>query len=268
MGALPLLFLPLMARAFADDPSMLLKRHGEAVLRTVLVRVGGGRVIPDDLEVGQQSTKAGSVPVRELFGQGRALGTLMIWVAFFMCLLMINGVTVWLPQLMVQAGYALGSSLIFMIVLNVGAIVGTLFMGQLADRFGVKRVLVPMFVVAAVSLALLGFGAGMTVLLALVVVAGACTMGAQNISYGFVSQYYPSFMRSTAIGLASAVGRIGAIMGPLFGGVLLTIGLPVQANFLFFAVPGVIAGLAFFFVPLIRDAGSGAADEDLRTAAR
>ena len=70
-------------------------------------------------------------------------------------------------------------------------------------------------------------------------------MGAQNISYSFVSQYYPSFMRSTAIGLASGVGRMGAIVGPTFGGILLTLKLPVEMNFLFFAVPGVFAALAF-----------------------
>ena len=183
----------------------------------------------------------------------------MIWIAFFMCLLMINGLTTWLPKLMVEAGYALNSSLTFMIVLNLGAIVGTLVLGKLADSWGVKRVLVPMFVISALSLTLLGFGNSMAILLLLVAVTGACTMGAQNISYSFVSQYYPSHMRSTAIGLASGVGRMGAIVGPTFGGVLLTLGLPVQMNFLFFAIPGVFAALAFLFVPLAaKSAGKSA----------
>ena len=137
-----------------------------------------------------------------------------------------------------------------MIVLNVGAIVGTLVLGKLADKWGVKKVLIPMFVISAISLTLLGFGNNMAILLLLVFITGACTMGAQNISYSFVSQYYPSFMRSTAIGLASGVGRLGAIVGPTFGGVLLTLALPVQMNFLFFAIPGLFAALAFTFVPL------------------
>jgi AAHS family benzoate transporter-like MFS transporter len=189
----------------------------------------------------------------------------MIWVAFFMCLLMVNGLTTWLPKLMVDAGYALNSGLTFTIALNVGGIVGTLVLGRLADAWGVKRVLVPMFVIAAVSLTLLGFGNNMAVLLLLVAVSGACTMGAQNISYSFVSQYYPSFMRSTAIGLASGVGRMGAIVGPTFGGILLTLKLPVEMNFLFFAVPGVIAALAFLFVPLTAKSGGqleGRKDQD------
>lgn len=107
-----------------------------------------------------------------------------------------------------------------------------------------------MFTVSAASPTLLGHGKNMTILLILVFATGACTMGAQNISSAFVSQHYPSFMRSTAIGLAPGVGRMGAIVGPTFGGVLLTMNLPVELNFLFFAIPGLFAALAFTFVPL------------------
>lgn len=187
-----------------------------------------------------------------IFGNGRSLATVMIWIAFFMCLLMVNGVTTWLPNLMITAGYALDSSLTFMIVLNLGAIIGTLSLGRLADRIGTKRVLVPMFVIAAVSLVLLGMRAEIVVLLLFVAVAGACTMGSQNISYAFVSQFYPSSVRSTALGLASGIGRAGAIVGPTFGGFLQTLDLPVQSTFLFFAVPGLIAAAAFACVPLTR----------------
>ena len=98
-----------------------------------------------------------------------------------------------------------------MIVLNIGAIIGTLILGGLADKFGVKKVLVPMFIMAAVSLTLLGFKNNMFILYLLVFITGACTMGAQNISYAFVSQYYPPLMRSTAIGFASGIGRIGGL---------------------------------------------------------
>ena len=143
----------------------------------------------------------------------------MIWIAFFMCLLMINGLTIWLPNLMVNAGYALGSSLKFVVILNVGAIIGTLILGNLADKWGTKKVLVPMFLISAICLSLLGIKTNMVILYLLVGITGACTIGAQNISYSFVSQYYPSFMRATGIGLASAVGRIGAIIGPTFGGI-------------------------------------------------
>lgn len=106
-----------------------------------------------------------------------------------------------------------------------------------------------MFLVAGLSLIALGYGNSFAVLMALVFIAGACTMGAQNISYSFVSQYYPSHIRSTAIGMASGIGRLGATGGPTFGGLLLSLDVSSQMNFLFFAIPGFIAAAAFLFVP-------------------
>jgi len=263
VAVLPLLFLPFMMKYFLDSPAVLLEKKQFEALCSALSKVNPGAAPGPSVEfTGVQEKEPGS-PVGALFKNRRALGTLMIWVAFFMCLLMVNGLTIWLPKLMVEAGYALGSSLTFMIVLNVGAIVGTLVLGKLSDTWGVKRVLVPMFVISAVSLTLLGFADNMVVLLLLVALTGACTMGAQNISYSFVSQYYPSFMRSTAIGLASGVGRMGAIVGPTFGGILLTLKLPVEMNFLFFAIPGLIAALAFLFVPLaVKSSGRPAGHKD------
>lgn len=262
VAALPLLLLPFMHKYFLDSPAVLLGKGRISELRTALAKVNPAGELRGNVEfTGLQDREAGS-PVRALFTHRRALGTIMIWVAFFMCLLMINGVSIWLPKFMVTAGYALNSSLTFMIVLNVGAIAGTLLLGKLSDKWGVKKVLIPMFVISAISLTLLGYGNNMAILLVLVFITGACTMGAQNISYSFVSQYYPSFMRSTAIGLASGVGRLGAIVGPTFGGVLLTMNLPVQMNFLFFAIPGLFAALAFTFVPLAARLSGGKGHPD------
>lgn len=139
-----------------------------------------------------------------------------------------------------------------MVALNVGAIVGTLVMGRLSDKWGVKRILVPMFVVSALSLIVLGLGGPAWALLIVVAVTGATTMGSQNISYSFASLYYPSEMRSTAVGFASGIGRLGAVIGPTFGGYMLTLDQPVMLNFVGFAIPGIIAAVAFSLVPLKR----------------
>ena len=251
VAALPLLLIPLMVKYFHDSPAILLMKGRINELRIVLSKVNDKISLPSDVEfiLSTEKEDSGS-PVLALFKNKRALGTVMIWIAFFMCLLMINGVSTWLPNLMFSAGYPLGSSLSFMIVLNIGAIIGTLILGGLADKFGVKKVLVPMFIIAAISLTLLGFKNNMAILYLLVFITGACTMGAQNISYSFVSQYYPSLMRSTAIGFASGIGRIGGIIGPTFGGILVSLNLSAQMNFLSFAIPGILAALAFSFVPL------------------
>jgi AAHS family benzoate transporter-like MFS transporter len=51
-------------------------------------------------------------------------------------------------------------------------------------------------------------------------------------------------IRSTGIGWASGVGRTGAIVGPMLGGTLLAMSLPLEQNFLAFAIPGLIAAAA------------------------
>lgn len=71
---------------------------------------------------------------------------------------MIFGLNTWLPNLMMRAGYELNSSLVFLIVLQVGAIVGTLIIGKLCDKFGSKKLLVSLYIAGAISLSLLSLG--------------------------------------------------------------------------------------------------------------
>lgn len=252
IAAVPILMIPFMMKYLHDSPAILLIKGRKDELCIALSKVNSKVSLTPNMEYEISNEKESGSPVTALFKNKRALGTVMIWVAFFMCLLMVNGISTWLPNLMFSAGYALGSSLSFMVALNVGAIIGTLILGSLADKFGAKKVLVPMFIMAAVSLTLLGFKSNMVLLYLLVLIAGACTTGAQNISYSFVSQYYPSLMRSTAVGFASGIGRIRAIIGPTFGGILVQLNLSVQMNFLSFAIPGIIAAIAFAFVPMKR----------------
>lgn len=78
----------------------------------------------------------------------------------------------------------------------------------------------------------------------MVFVAGATTIGTQILLYASVAQLYNLSVRSTGLGWASGVGRIGAIVGPTLGGMLLAKELPLQQNFLIFAVPAAVSTLA------------------------
>ena len=133
-------------------------------------------------------------------------------------------------------------------MLNFGAIFGAIFGGRLADRWNPKSVLLVFFVLAAVSLTLLGWTTNLILLYILVAIAGATTIGTQIICNAYISQYYPTEMRSSGLGWALGIGRLGAIAGPMIGGILLTMGLPFYQNFLVFAIPGIIGALALCFV--------------------
>ena len=149
-----------------------------------------------------------------------------------------------------MSAYFLKHHLIFLFALNIGGMVGAIGGGALADRFHLKPVLTTMFTLGAIALILLGFNSPQMVLYGLIAIAGAATIGSQILLYTFVAQFYPTAVRSTGMGWASGIGRIGAIVGPVLTGALLTFELPHQMNFLVIAIPGVIAALAVFMVNL------------------
>ncbi len=100
------------------------------------------------------------------------------------------------------------------------------------------------FALSTVAIALLGYNSPMLVLYLLIGIAGATTIGTQILLYANTAQFYPLAIRSTGLGWASGVGRIGAIVGPLLGGSLMAAALPLNLNFLVFAIPGLVAALA------------------------
>jgi AAHS family benzoate transporter-like MFS transporter len=172
----------------------------------------------------------------------------MFWVAFFCALLMVYGLNTWLPKLMIEAGYGLNSSLMFLIALQGGAVIGILSLSQLCEKYGSKRVLVPSYIAGAIALALLGFGGNTLVIFLLVAVAGAATTGSQVLIQAYVTSYYPAQMRSTGLGVASGIGRLGGMIGPILGGFLLTLHLPNFMNFMVFAITGVVAAIVLSLI--------------------
>lgn len=241
----PLILLPLILYFLPESPAFLLRSKRNESMSNILSRIEPAYVAEKEAQYNYSTGNASSqAPLLALFKDGRFVTTLMFWVSFFMCLLMVYALGSWLPKLMNKAGYPLGSSLMFLMVLNIGAIFGAVGGGWLADKFHPRRVLTIFFIVAACSISLLGIKSNTLILNLLVAIAGATTIGTQILLYAYVAQYYPLRIRSTGIGWASGVGRSGAILGPILGGTLLSMNLPLEFNFYAFAVPGVIACIA------------------------
>lgn len=246
LGALPLLAVPLLVKYLPEAPAFLLRRGRADELAATLRTLDPDLPPAGELRVTAGAEPAGRSPVASLFRDGYGVHTAMLWIAFFMVLLMIYGLLTWLPQLMIESGYPLGSSLSFLMTLFLAGIVITWVGGYLSDRYGTRPVLIVSYLVAAVFVAALGFLGDSSLLwvYASVALGGGATFAAQIFANAYAAQSYPSFARSAGIGWALGIGRIGAIIGPLLGGVLLTAGVPLYVNFLAFAVPGIIAAAA------------------------
>ena len=249
-AGVPLLLLPVIMYLLPESVGFLLRQERGEQARGLLRRVDPQRDIQAADALQMSDVKGKPASVIELFREGRALRTAMLWTAFFCCLLMVYALSSWLPKLMANAGYSLGSSLSFLVALNLGSVFGAVFGGWLGDRMNLPRVLAAFFVLGAVSISLLGFNSPMPVLYGLIAVAGATTIGSQILLYACGAQFYGLSIRSTGLGWASGIGRNGAIVGPLLGGALLGINLPLQLNFMAFALPGAIAAIAMLVFSL------------------
>ena len=245
IAGVPLLLLPLIWKFLPESLTFLVKAQEHDNARQIMQRLDDQLSLNAQTQLVLSEIKiAEPAFVSSLFKQGRTANTLLFWLAFFMCLLTLYALGSWLPKLMMAAGYSLGNSLMFLLAMNIGAVIGTVGGGILADKFHLKPVIITLCLSGAVALSLLGFKSPQPVIYFLVAVAGASAIGGQILLYSYVAQYYPLTVRSTGIGWASAVGRSGAIVGPILIGMLLGMELPHQLNFMAVGLPVVIVAIA------------------------
>ena len=187
---------------------------------------------------------------RDLLQKPYPVVAIGIAVASFMGLLLVYGLNTWLPQLMASAGYTLSAGLSLLLVLNVGAVVGLLLAGVLADRHGIKLIVVLWFGLSAVLLAVLSVKIQNEFLLnAAVFVTGVFVFSSQVLVYAWVSQLFPARLRGTALGFAAGVGRLGAILGPAVTGGLVAAGIAYPWGFYVFAAAALLALVALIALP-------------------
>ncbi|MDN7437910.1 MFS transporter [Burkholderia cepacia] len=251
----PVLLVPLLMKWMPESLPFLI-RHGRTdELARIAQRLDSAyRRQPGDCYVVPRVDHTGNAPVRQLFDDGRGFSTVMFWIACFMCLFMVYALSSWLTRLMAGAGYSLGSALTFVLVLNAGAMVGAIGGGWLADRLPIKTVLVSMYLLAAVSITLLGYPMPTALLFVLVGLAGASTIGTQIVNCAYAGQFYPMAIRSTGIGWTLGVGRSGAILAPIVIGVLVGIDLPLAQNFMAIGLPALVAAVAVGLIDQRRSA--------------
>jgi AAHS family benzoate transporter-like MFS transporter len=239
IGAAPALVLvPLMLRRLPESPAYLIAHDRRAEAEEIARRHGLRLEPAPPLQTGAPAT------VRTLFTGGRLLTTLAIGVTSFMGLLLVYGLNSWLPTIMREADYDLGASLAFLLVLNVGAIVGLLVAGSAAERVGPRAAGIMWFAAGAVFLALLSVRLPLPGIYLMVFLTGCFVFSAQVLVYAFVSANHPPQVRASALGWAAGVGRVGAITGPVIGGALLGAGYAFPWGFYVFAIVGALGAVA------------------------
>jgi MFS transporter, AAHS family, 4-hydroxybenzoate transporter len=165
------------------------------------------------------------VPVKYLFTEGRTAGTILLWFPYFMNLLLIYFIGSWLPAMLREAGMAGSTAVAVSTFFSVGGVLACLLEGRLMDRYGARKILLIEYLIASIFVAALATIPKSFVLVAWVTfVSGFVIIGAQGGLNALAARFYPTSIRSTGVGWALGIGRLGSIVGPLMGGMLLSIG--------------------------------------------
>ena len=247
-GAIPLVIGLIMLVALPESLQfMALRGKNPARLAAWLNQVDPSvQATPNDTFVVREENKAG-VPIRHLFRERRAVATIVFWVVNFMNLLNLYSLASWLPTVVSGAGYSAQTAVLVGTVLQVGGTLGTVGLAWLVARAGFVRILSVTFVIASISVALIGQpSVSLALLYVIVFIAGWCVVGSQPGLNALSGAYYPTYIRSTGIGAGLGVGRIGAIVGPVIGGMFIAQHWSTRDIFMAAAIPASISAVAMF----------------------
>jgi MFS transporter, AAHS family, 4-hydroxybenzoate transporter len=205
--------------------------------------------VSSSLEIG------GDLPannIAQLFRESRAIPTLLLWTAFFSNLLVMYFLVNWLPSLLSIAGSSLSVATLSTALLNLGGIVGAILLSRLINGPHAVLALACAYGVAALALLLIARADGnVAILLTGAGVIGAVVVGGQIAMNAITASFYPDHIRATGVGWALGIGRIGSIVGPLLGGLLLGAGWQGTSAVLFAIIPTLIAACALLGVSRI-----------------
>ena len=241
IGIAMLAFLPESLQFLA-----LQKRTPDVVARLIR-RINPAVHVDGNTSFIVREQKGSGVPILRLFGEGRAFGTIMLWIINFMNLLNLYFLASWLPAVVNAAFGSVRTGALVATTLQMGGVIGTFFFSWIVERLGFVPVLGTAFTIASVTIALIGYPSlSLALLYGIVFIAGFCVVGGQGAVNALAATYYPTHLRSTGVGSGLGVGRIGGIAGPSIAGALLMIGWVPRELFYAAAVPALISALTVF----------------------
>lgn len=225
-GILPLVLVLALVGSMPESLAYLCSRgENQPAMHRIAARIDAS--LPADATLFLSEKNLPGVPLVQLFKEGRAMGTILVWLIFFLSFFLMIFMVSWVPTLIrmtsgstTAAGTSLG-------MWNIGSLIATALIGRLIDRFGYYRVLIPAFAIIAAVTWLLGalVTAPVTVVVLCIATVGFFVGGSNSGLMALASTSYPVAIRSTGVGAAYAIGgRTGALVGPLLAAFMLQFG--------------------------------------------
>jgi AAHS family 4-hydroxybenzoate transporter-like MFS transporter len=255
-GVVPLLLVPVLALRLPESVRFLvLTGRAHQRVAELLGFINPKAAFAPTTQFVVHEPELVGIPVQHLFKGGRTLVTLLLWVVFFMSLLDLYFLSNWLPTVLNDLGASVSEAASIGSMLQVGGVVGTFALGSIIDRFSFRALALVYFIAVFAVGAIGQLGHSAVLAAAAIFAAGFCIVGGQIAANALAAAFYPTAVRATGVGWALGIGRAGSIVGPLVGGVLLTMKWSTGAVFMAAAAAALCAAVAAF--SLSRLAGMG-----------
>ncbi|HEV7965968.1 MAG TPA: MFS transporter [Candidatus Acidoferrales bacterium] len=262
-GFAPILLSLILVFTLPESIGFLaLKQNGSAEVSAIAAQLRPDLSFDGRERFVLREEKRSGVPARHLFTEGRAATTLLLWFAYIFSLTGQFFLTSWLPTVLVGSGLSLGHAVVTGSAVQIGGGFGGLILCWLIDKRGI-RALVASFAIVAPLIVLVPWATASNILLMpLAFLIGFCLMGGLTGLNGISGTFYPTYIRSTGVGWALGVGRVGSILGPVLGGILISFDPPNSVLFTCAAAPVLCcAGALYLFarLPVTSDARQASA---------
>lgn len=250
-GVLPILLAALLWALLPESVRFLMQKcrsHERIVIEVnrIVPGLAGPNTHFINSELDQPETaQAQHNGVLGLFRPSLRVGTLMLWVAMFMGLLLIYLLGSWLPIIARSAGLTLSQAATIGAMLQLGGVLGNFSVGMKMDRWEKNHVLSIVMLGCAVFCLLIALAPPSAAMLAMLVFGLGYFINSCNTGcYAMATHFYPTAVRATGVSWTSGIGRLGAICGAGFGAVIMGQSWTLQEIFLFLCCPPLIACLA------------------------
>ena len=255
-GVVPLLLVVLMLFVMPESVRFMVVRGAPVErIRKVLTRISADAARASAFVMGEVKTalaprEQGKTGLALILSRRYLVGTVMLWLAYFMGLVIVYGLVNWMPVLFKEAGIEPSKAAVIAALFQLGGI-GAIFFGYLMDRFNANRIIATGYALTTLAVALIGqvVGAPLLVLAAAVFLAGLLMNAAQSSMQALAAAYYPTAGRATGVAWTLGIGRFGGIAGSFLVAELARRHLPLPEVFMLVGIPGLIAAGAL----LIKD---------------
>jgi benzoate transport len=247
-GLTTLITIPLIFFFVSESPQFYLKKQPDGALEKVnriLIKMNFKPL--DSLpEIGLITTN--NSLVSRLFSNKYKISTLQLWAALFFAFGCLYFLISWIPKLATDAGLSIELAIYAGTIFNVGAFFGIILQGYFSSKIGLKKTISIFLFLTFLLMASFKLFVGTDILLLIYFLLGFSLQGGFVGLYAVAARLYPTEFKTTGVGWAIGMGRVGGILAPLIGGFLISIGLSLSANFFIFSIPALLASVLTFYM--------------------